>query len=532
MNFRTTAVLAFLCAVALLTVIFVALRPPPKTATLEPLLGIDFADVETLTLTSRAGDKLVVRKNGMEWDLVEPVAARADRWAVESLVRAVTEVKPGIPAGSDLKPLGLDPPMWTVEVKSADKTATLLVGPRPTVGENINVALKGVKDAWRVKDTMGDALAKRPDSYRSRQLVTANSIDINQITLKPAEGPELVLQRTAGQWEMMAPERMPADGGAVSDLTFALTGLNAVQFVDVEDIPTLGNPAARPRSSVWFSTEAPSTQPTTTRPAGTTVSFGGFDSVLKKNVYAYVDAGKTFAVVAATEVDRFAKKPLDLRDKKLLDIDPAKVTRLAIARLRPATTQPTTREAETQEIVIERRKQEVVLGPPTPVELPATQPTTQPDGMPTTEPATQPTTAPATQPALPVSDWLIKTQNDAEAGNAKVQGVLFKFNPLRVDKYLEPSKATTQPTATWTIRITTESGGTTTTHEISLVDPGDNKPLIGAYMDLRFEIYRGFVDGLLEGYENKPLEPAMPEFDFPGFGGRGGMGGMPDPHDH
>jgi hypothetical protein len=72
-------------------------------------------------------------------------------------------------------------------------------------------------------------------------------------------------------------------------------------------------------------------------------------------------------------MDSFNKKPLDLRDRRVLDIDATQVSKLTVLTDTPSTTQPTTKAASKNELVLERKKQSLALGPEMPL-LPCRQP--------------------------------------------------------------------------------------------------------------------------------------------------------------
>ena len=99
---------------------------------------------------------------------------------------------------------------------------------------------------------------------------------------------------------------------------------------------------AHPQMTVAFTTAAPVVPPATapsTEPVWTTVQFGSYEDLLKKNVYVAV--GDTIAKAPASSMDAFKKKPLELRDKKVIDLDPEQVSKLVMLTDLPSTTQPT-----------------------------------------------------------------------------------------------------------------------------------------------------------------------------------------------
>ena len=96
-----------------------------------------------------------------------------------------------------------------------------------------------------------------------------------------------------------------------------------------------------------------------------------------------------------------------------------------------------------------------------------------------------------------------------------------QLHPLRAAKYRE--SATTQPTATYVIQITTQAAGGAepVKYEVRLVDPGNGQPLLGSYNGLAFEVDRSLIDRLSGdfSYTGKPAaNEASPETPGPSFG--------------
>src|SRR5205085_2047700 len=114
-------------------------------------------------------------------------------------------------------------------------------------------------------------------------------------------------------------------------------------------------------------TSAPASQP-----APVVIRLGRYDDVKKQNVFATSSQNPVIAKVGATVLTQLDKKPLDLRDRKVVDIDAAQVASVTLVSDLAATTKPTSRPASKTEITIKRRHESVVLGPAMAASKPAT----------------------------------------------------------------------------------------------------------------------------------------------------------------
>ena len=156
---------------------------------------------------------------------------------------------------------------------------------------------------------------------------------------------------------------MPADSSAVDDLLATVLNLTPVSFVnDPADAVGLKHPAA----IVAFSTAPATSQPTTgpaSQPAMTRVTFGGYDDVaeeerLRRPGRRHRREGGRLRRWTAVD-----KSPLDLRDKTVLDVDPARVTAVTVATNSGGTTKGATPAAA---VVLTRRPPKpAMMGPST-----------------------------------------------------------------------------------------------------------------------------------------------------------------------
>ncbi|HSU66754.1 MAG TPA: DUF4340 domain-containing protein, partial [Tepidisphaeraceae bacterium] len=308
-------------------------------------------------------------------------------------------------------------------------------------------------------------------------------------------GKTVRLDKQKGEWEITEPKTMPADSGAVSSLLTSIADLNASDFVSSPSAPAVYG-LTSPTLTVSYSLTGapPATQPTSHQ-----IAFGRFATIERNEVYVSVDGGPV-ATVSSTTADNFKKTALDLRDKKVVDIDPAHVTGFTLGVNKSATTQPTTKPAETYEYTIARRKESTAFGPlppPGPATQPATQATTQ---TATTEPTSQPAVA-STQPA---SKWVFESGATGPANDTEVENLLTALHPLQASKFVEKSP-TTEPAAgyTLTIHVGPANGKGPQDLVLHFMSPGATGDVTGTYEGLTFETDRSILEKLDAKFSGK-----------------------------
>ena len=554
MNFKTTVVLIVLLAVAVGALYFTREKKAEDGGRVveenrQKLFDIKAEDVNRVVVAAGDGRKMALEKaGGGKWRMTEPVQAAAEAFEADNLVRALVDLESRGTVDSEnasASATGLDKPRFVVDIATGDgKTRTLNVGDKPAVGDIVYVARKDKSgETLVVPADLLERLDKQPQDYREKKLVDVTTGDVRQITLEKPSGKVVISRIGTGDWKITEPKAMPAEKSEVDDILFALTGLRAAEFVseDGADAATYGLTKPRIRATISstqpatqsFVTTAPTTTAATSQPAPLVINFGQSD-LLKQNVMVSTSRSPVIAKVAASVIEQIDKKPIELRDKRAVYIDPAQVSSITISSDLAATTRPTSRPASKKEVVIRRAKvteakaadakAQATTAPATTkastqasTQVASTRPsTTQPSTtqVASTQAATTQaiTQAAATQPA---PKWEVVVGNDAKpADDSRVDQLLNQLHPLRAQKYLETAP-TTQPAATYVIRITTVApGGAEAKHEIRLVDPGDTKPLNATYNDLAFEADRSVADrfsgDFLKG--STPPPSATPSF--------------------
>jgi hypothetical protein len=455
--------------------------------------------VNSVTIKSLDDGEIVLTKveETGKWRMTKPVDAAAEGWQVDSLVRDLISLESKAvvdPAGK-----GFEKPKFHIEI--AAKGGKLLkfdVGDKTAMGD-LYVKVEGKKDADVVSADVYDRLSKPAGELRDKQLVTTSAMDIKQLRID-SEGQKLVLHKHGAAWELVEPKKLPVDEAVATDLVSAVTGLRASDWV-AKDSPDVAKAQFdKPMLTVSFTTAAPATQPTgaaaaaattapASQPAWTTITFGQYEDIRHQKVYARISDTGAVVKTMATPIETLTKKPIELRDKKVLEIPAEQVSKISISTDLAAGPAPTTKPAKKSHLEIERRKQ-------------AAEATTKPTAA-TTKPTTQPA---ATQAAkAPASTWELKSEPKGDADDEEVRNLLAELHPLRATKFHDATPAT-KPTGSYVLRVTTEAAGGagSANYEIKLIDPGNDQPLLAEYNGLSFELPRTFLTKLEGNFAKKP----------------------------
>ncbi len=489
MNFKTTSILLLLlAAVGIYAFLTRDGGQPASTERLtnKKLLSITSADVQSMTITTADGKGVTFERVGTNWKIIQPLTGAAESGVVQALVTDLANLE-SLSSNDVSDGMGLKQPRFVVLLKSKDGKETILnIGDKSGIGDRLYVQLKGNQKADVVASGIEEQLDKPLDDFRQKKLISLGMPEVKYVAINSPTG-KLELVKSGEKWSVTSPMPMPADGMTVSDLIMDATSLNAAEFVDGDVASPLFGLTDGVSTVISLSTTGASTQPAT-QPAPVKIAIGRAD-ILGKTLFATVVGSNVIVKVPKSSLAFLEKKPLDYRDKQVVDIEPKSVNKLKVSIDRPATTRPTTKPAEKRTTIVSRR--------PPPATMPAT---------------TQPSTMPAP------SVW-IAAGNAADASDTAVEAILSSLHPLRAEKFVESA-----PTSGTTITFTLETGGggvwAMGKTELQIIDPGEGKPPVATFGDLHFEIERSLLESLESDFSDKsvrPARPAMPE-----------MGPLPD----
>jgi uncharacterized ParB-like nuclease family protein len=237
MSFRTTVVLfaiVLLVVVGLLVYSQIESEPTTDGGLISSFAtGVKESDVDTVELarTEPTNEKLVFVRTGKDkWELRQPVSAKVDNFAVDSLVKSLWNAKPTKyqQLTNDPAKHGLAKPTFTVTLKNkgeksisvnlgdttiggADATTFVTTSDRPTVPIALRTAdLRAFfREGQTATDGPAAGKAKWLGDFRSKRLVNVESVNPGSdlVALKLTRGTEEIsLVRTSnGNWRFENP---------------------------------------------------------------------------------------------------------------------------------------------------------------------------------------------------------------------------------------------------------------------------------------------------------------------------------------
>lgn len=283
------------------------------------------------------------QQQGDDWVLTEPLKARVQKTTLQEDARALGELLyvQKYEAGAADRPsealTGLAQPNLVLTIKDqAGATHTLKAGNvRPMTEDETYVARDNDTAVYVVKQNLLAKFARPLNDYRERRVVALPLPDITRVRLAGAQNYELV--KAGEDWLLEQPVRSLPDRSKVDSLLQAAANLTTENFVADDDKNLRIYGLADPQLTLTVVTEKKpvSTQPSTSQPAATqpvqtrttTILVGGKAGT---QYFAKLADEPSIFQISDTVFKSLNVPLLDLRDKAIARVDPAKVKALDI----------------------------------------------------------------------------------------------------------------------------------------------------------------------------------------------------------
>ena len=150
------------------------------------------------------------------------------------------------------------------------------------------------------------------------KILTLNDSDISRVHLKKKNGPNLVLAKDNGNWQIDSPDKLAADQSAVSGVVSTLSSLSSERVVEdkADDLSQFG--LTNPTLEVDLTGKNNSIHKLLI----------GDDTPTSNGAYVKLDGDPRVFTIASYTKTSIDKSVNDLRDKRLLTVEPDKVSRV------------------------------------------------------------------------------------------------------------------------------------------------------------------------------------------------------------
>jgi hypothetical protein len=282
------------------------------------LLTISDDQFQGIKISKVSGETLDLKKEGGKWRMLAPQTLSLDQdtmASMQSTLSGLTSEQLIEPNATDLKAFGLDRPTLDVSVTRKDgKTDRVLIGDDTPTGSGAYAKLAGDNRVFTVTSMVKSTLDKRPDDLRDKRLLTFDGDKLSRVDLMAKGAPVEFGKNGQGEWSIVKPRPMRADGSAVDGLVAKLKDAKM-------DVTMLTDDAAKKFANG-------------TKVATVTMTDAGGAQTLEvrrdaeKNVYAKSSVVDGIYKTSVDLGDALDKSVDDFRNKKLFDFgfsDPQKV---------------------------------------------------------------------------------------------------------------------------------------------------------------------------------------------------------------
>jgi hypothetical protein len=204
-------------------VYFVESKKPEGAAEAKPkVFSVEADKIAEISVKAGGGEKTVVRKNGADWEIVEPEAMRADNGEVSNITTNVASLenarvvdeKPG-----DLKQYGLADPRIDIGFKTAaDKDFRhLLLGDKTATGGDLYAKVGNDPKVFLIAGYLETNFNKTPFDLRDKTALKFDRDKVDRVQVTSGTQ-DVQLALANSEWSLVKPVQAPADFGAVEGM--------------------------------------------------------------------------------------------------------------------------------------------------------------------------------------------------------------------------------------------------------------------------------------------------------------------------
>ncbi len=290
-------------------------------------LASDRAKIHELQILN--GDvRIVFSGKGDSWFMIKPVRDRADNGRIEQVLRAVeslhleaalNDLGRGNRKRNALKDFGLLKPRLTLELKAGKLRRTIEFGNDSALPGQSYARLEGDSVVVAIPSELKTLISNSVDYFRDHRLIPFGSDEVDDLSLSSPNG-AIDIQRSQGSWEVRRPIKARASDRAVGQILHTLVVTSILSFQSPN----------RPGGSVNESSD----RRIAIRAGGSQVDleFGTPESAQSNQIPVKISDRPSPVRVESALTRLLEIKPNDLRDRKIVRLNPDLIDRITIER--------------------------------------------------------------------------------------------------------------------------------------------------------------------------------------------------------
>ena len=280
-------------------------------------------DIQRIQLNYRDSDNIICVKTGSDWNILEPVSAKADNGEVEKLISNVKDLKAddfAAEAPDDLSIYGLSPPQIEIIFSLEDgRSKSLAFGKKER--DSVYVKTGSDNSVIMVNAEIIAKLTKRPADLRDRTVMAFQMKAVEKLVLRYPGRSFTCEKKTDAQeesWEITVPIKAKADKSQIDEMLKKLQDLRVDEFVSDTPGELSGYGLTQPLIQAIVHT-------------------GGAESEsllvgrkMGESVYVKTASAASVYLVDAGIINDLSKKPLDLYHRQVMKFRKNEVVRIEL----------------------------------------------------------------------------------------------------------------------------------------------------------------------------------------------------------
>jgi uncharacterized protein DUF4340 len=279
-------------------------------------------EIDEMTVKAESGEQTTLKKNGSDWQIVQPAALQPDSAEVSGLttnlstleVQRVIDENPG-----DLAEYGLATPRVEIDFKAKGQDRKLLIGRKSPTGTDLYAKVGDRSRVFLISSYLDSTFNKKTFDLRDKTVMKLDrdAIETLAVTM-PAK--TMRFAKSGGTWRMTEPVSARADSTSVDGL---VNRLNTLQMKSIA--------AAEPKSLAEYGLD----KPAATLQLGSGSSQAALllgKAAAEGTIYAKDQSRPMVMTIESNLMDELKKDAADFRQKDLFETRTFSATHIEVTR--------------------------------------------------------------------------------------------------------------------------------------------------------------------------------------------------------